>query len=355
MRIAQENTRIKRRSRCREYDWAGDKERIAVGVLIMRKSRRSEVSREAGLEIGLILARSLLKSNHLHYGYWPVGLEVHFTNLLAAQENYASLLLSRIPTGVYRVLDVGCGSGQLARMLIDAGRQVDCVSPSPFLNAQARLLLGDRARVFDGPYDEYETSHRYDLILFSESFQYVDPERSIEKSLRLLAAPGYLLICDFFRKDVPGKSPIGGGHLLDRLYRTLGAHPLEIVEDLDLTPETAPTLDLADSLLRDVLHPTIHLGERLLSDRHPLTTRILKCLFHKRIDKIHSKYFTGNRTGEAFRKYKSYRLLLCRTAGEGAAASSEPARSEPLPFDALPPEPRRASMPFHLQLLEDRS
>lgn len=324
-------------------------------MFIMKKSRRSEASREAGLEIGLILARSLLKSNHLHYGYWPAGLEVHFTNLRTAQENYASLLLSHIPAGVRRVLDVGCGSGQLARMLMDAGRQVDCVSPSPFLNAQARGLLGDGARVFDGSYEEYETSRRYDLILFSESFQYVDPQRSIAKSVRLLAASGYLLICDFFRKDVPGKSPIGGGHPLDGFYRTAGAHRLEIVEDLDLTSETAPTLDVANRLLCDVLHPAIHLGERLLRDRHPLATRILNRLFRERIDKIHAKYFSGSRTGEAFRQYKSYRLLLCRTAGEESAASLEPARSEPLPFDALPPEPRQASLPFHLQFWEDRS
>jgi SAM-dependent methyltransferase len=313
------------------------------------------MSREVGLEIGLICARNLLKSNHLHYGYWPAGLEAHFSNLHAAQENYASLLLSHVPADARRVLDVGCGSGQLARTLTDAGHQVDCVSPSSFLNAQARLLLGDGARVFDGPYEQFETSSRYDLILFGESFQYVNPEQAIEKSLRLLAGPGYLLICDFFRKDVPGKSPIGGGHLLDRLYRTLGAHSLVILEDLDLTAEVAPTLDVADGLLRDVLHPTIHLGERLLRDRHPLATMMLKYLFRRRIGKIHAKYFTGSRTGEAFRKYKSYRLLLCRAAGTGSVQPPGPTPCERLPFDALQAEPRQAQTPFHLQILEDRS
>lgn len=322
---------------------------------IMKKKRKSEASREAGLEIGLILARNLLKSNHLHYGYWPADLEVHFSNLRKAQENYATFLLSHIPTNVRRVLDVGCGSGQLAETLVDTGRHVDCVSPSAYLNAQARQLLGDRSRVFDGPYERFETADRYDLILFSESFQYVNPEQAVEKSLRLLASPGYLLICDFFRKDVPGRSPIGGGHLLDRLYGTLGAHPLEILEDLDLTSETAPTLDVADCLLRDVLHPTIHLGERLLSDRHPLATRILKWSFRRRIDKIHTKYFSGARTGEAFRKYKSYRLLLCRKADGGPAQPSAATPPERLPFDALEPEPQQPQMPSHIQILEDRS
>jgi hypothetical protein len=152
------------------------------------------------------------------------------------------------------------------------------------------------------------------LILFSESFQYVNLEQAFEKSLHLLPTSGHLLICDFFRKNNPGKSPVGGGHSLEKFYEMLRSRPLELVEDIDLTAEMAPTLDVADCLLREVLKPSIHLGERLLDDRYPVLTRMLKYLFRKRIDKIQRKYFDGNRTGEVFAKFKSYRLLLCKTA-----------------------------------------
>ena len=48
----------------------------------------------------------------------------------------------------------------------------------------------------------------YDLILCSESFQYLLLEKSISKIKQYLNREGYLLICDFFKRDVPGKSPV---------------------------------------------------------------------------------------------------------------------------------------------------
>lgn len=277
----------------------------------MHKSRKA-VSRNVGVEIGAICSKYFLKSQHLHYGYWTSDLEVDIANLRTAQENYAKFLISHIPADVSSILDVGCGTGRIAEMLFDAGYHVDCVSPSAYLGSQARQLLGPKSHIFECLYEELETANRYDLVLFSESFQYINPQDAIQKTLSLLNKGGYVLICDIFKKDIPDKGPLPGGHLLRTFRDLVSEYPIELVEDLDITEQTAPTLDIANEVLNEVVKPSVDLAQQLLDDRHPLMSKCLKFLYRKRISKINRKYFSGAKTAENFRKSKSYRLLLYR-------------------------------------------
>jgi len=268
------------------------------------------VSREIGLGIGAIFGKYFLKTQHLHYGYWTSELEIDIANLHIAQENYAQFLVSHIPDGVKTILDVGCGFGETAKKLLDMGYQVDCVSPSPFLSKQARELLGNASYIFECYYEQLQTENRYDLILFSESFQYIDIEEAIEKTLGFLNQGGYVLICDFFKKESPYKSPLSGGHPLTRFYNIVSEYPLESVKDLDITEGMAPTLDIANDMFKEVIEPTANLSQQLLENRYPFMSKFVKWVYRKKINKINEKYFTGERTGENFKKFKSYRLLL---------------------------------------------
>jgi len=280
----------------------------------MRKSKKV-ISRSIGVEIGAICSKYFLKSQHLHYGYWTSDLEVDIANLRIAQENYARFLVSHIPPGVNSILDVGCGTGQIAKMLLDAGYQVDCVSPSPYLSNQARQLLGARSTIFECFYEELETPNCYDLILFSESFQYIKPKEALNKTLGLLNEGGYILICDIFKRDAPDKSLLPGGHPLKTFYCLVSQYSLELVEDLDITEQTAPTLDIVNNAFNEVVRPSVDLAQQFLNDRHPLMLRCLKFLYRKKISKINKKYLSEAKTGENFKKFKSYRLLLYRQAG----------------------------------------
>ena len=103
------------------------------------------------------------------------------------------------------VLDVGCGSGKFAEMMLNAGYQVDCVSPSPNLTKHVRERLGKRSEIFECRFEELSTNKRYDLIVCSESFQYLLLEKAMEQTFTLLNNRGHLLICDFFQRNVSGK------------------------------------------------------------------------------------------------------------------------------------------------------
>ena len=148
-------------------------------LLKKKKKDRKVNSKEVGLELGLLLLNFFLKTEYLHYGYFTDGLETDVANLKRAQENYTNLILSTIPAGVNTILDVGCGSGRMAQQLVSNGYTVDCVSPGQILTEYARKMLGDTVNFYQCKFQNLKTEKKYNLILFSESFQYLPMHLSI--------------------------------------------------------------------------------------------------------------------------------------------------------------------------------
>ncbi len=276
----------------------------------MDKKSKKEISREIGLEVGYLCGNYFLKMNHLHYGYWKSGLEVDITNLHIAQDEYAKLVISHIPKSVKSILDVGSGTGHLDKMLLDRGYEVDCLSPSNYLNNQIKKLLGDRSNVYETTFEEFQTEKKYDMIQFCESFQYIDMEKALTNTHDLLNRDGYMLICDIFKKDVGGKSALSGGHRLSRFNEMIGKSPFRFIERQDITEQTAPNMDLMNDVIQNVARPAINAGVKLAESRNAAIVKIMKWLFRKKISKLQNKYCSENRTGEEFKKYKSYQLLL---------------------------------------------
>ncbi len=271
-----------------------------------------KLSREIGLEIASLCGKHFLKLKHLHYGYWPKDLEVDITNLHIAQEKYTDFLLANIPQNVKTILDVGCGSGQNAKQMINAGYNVDCVSPSPMLTQHTRNLLQNGCRIYEDYYENLQTENTYDLILFSESFQYINMNEALKKTQHLLNKDGCLLILDIFKNDVTGKSPLSGGHHLSALNDIIAKYPFTLYKNIDITEQTAPTIDIENKMLMKVGLPAWNLFNQLMLSRYPLMTKLLKWKYSRKIDKLYSKYFSDKRTAENFIKYKSYRLLIYR-------------------------------------------
>jgi len=178
-------------------------------------------SREVGLEIGLLMSRFFQNCDDLHYGYWPNGLEVQFSNMGQAQANHSELIISNIPDGTRSILDVGAGAGSLAEKLLNKDFAVDCVSPSTFLSDKLDEKFNGRSTVYRSKFEDLETDKKYDLILFSESFQYIDIKKALDKSLSLMNESGHLLICDFFKTDADGKNPLQAGHKFSKYQQII--------------------------------------------------------------------------------------------------------------------------------------
>lgn len=268
---------------------------------------------EVGLVIGNTVTRFFLGAEDLHYGYWDDKLEPTIHNLREAQQRYSQFLISHFPEGVRDVLDVGCGVGNLGRKILEHGYRVDGVSPSTLLTRFARRNLDENCHIYESRFEDVRTDKKYDLVLFSESFHYIDIDVALEKARHCLKPGGHLLICEFFKTDAPGKSPLGGGQNLREFYEKVAKHPFVKIKDIDITEQTAPNMLVSRDMQENLLRPIWDVSLYAFETNHPWIARFVKWKFRRKLKKIQRKHFSGERTPEAFRKFKSYRLLLFQT------------------------------------------
>jgi SAM-dependent methyltransferase len=277
-------------------------------------------------ELGLVLAQQLGNVEDLHYGLWDPDLELKFSNLSVAQQRYSDMLLAELPpaSGDVRVLDVGCGTGHLISQMLDRGYLADGVIPARDLGTLVRKRIGERSgyqpHIYECKFEDFpvaEARGKYDVVLFSESFQYIKPSDSLPLVQQLLKPGGLLVICDFFKTAShgdggPGDKSFGGGHPHKDYLETMGRFPFRLLKDDDITRRVSPNLQLLNDWLMNRARPaglTIH---RYLSSNYSWSTRFALWLFRKKLKKLQYKYFSGHRSRETFERYKTYHLMVYR-------------------------------------------
>ena len=277
-----------------------------------KKSSKKVSPNEIGLEIGLVLSRFFLNTEHLHFGYWPDDLDVNLNNLKKAQDYHSEKIIHSIPKNVKTILDVGSGSGGLAEKLVDNGYQVDCVSPSEYLSDSIEQKLKKKVTVYRSTFEDLGLQKKYDIVVFSESFQYVNIKKALNKIPLAVQEKGHVLICDFFRKPGTGTKPLGGGHDWEVFQDNLSDYSFTEILNKDITRETARTYDLINQIIGEVADPVRSLSAKYLDSQYPTGMKFLRWYFKKKIKRINRIYFSGNMTGDMFNKLKTYRVLLYR-------------------------------------------
>lgn len=232
-----------------------------------------KLSKELRLDAEALASQVFYGHGFLHYGYWPEGTprQVSLIALGEAQRAYFDKLAETIPANTHSILDVGSGTGSNALELTRLGYRVDCVCPSAKLNAMARGKLPAESRVFESRFEEFDGTEPYDLVMFCESFHYIDAQRALAQAARL--ARRHVLVFDYFpRVDDGGRVKVSHDRFM-KLVRAQGA--FDTVSDVDLTANITPTFDVLDAIKNEHVRPfAARLTDELRRD-HPLLSRLL--------------------------------------------------------------------------------
>lgn len=207
----------------------------------------------AALDPMHLMYDNVLKSGYLHFGYWADKTDKEpgvLDDFCSAQERFAEELMSCLPAGRHRILDVGAGMGRLSNELTKRGHRVTAVTPSSVQAAHIRQRYPE-VTVLQGYFQDIgQTLHAdsFDLIVFSESFRYMPLDGVLPLFNRLLSRTGRVVIGDWFTQIV-GSKQSGHDHN-ESLFRTaVGQHGWTILSERDVTQNVLPTLILG----RDVL------------------------------------------------------------------------------------------------------
>jgi SAM-dependent methyltransferase len=192
------------------------------------------------------------------------------------------------------------------------------------VHQRLECIAGNKARIFECRFEDLPAASlesRYDVVLFSESFQYIELERALQLLPRLLKPGAQLVICDFFKTEHhgdagPGDRTFGGGHAWRAFNEHMRGAPFALERDEDITRQVSPNVELVNQVLEKRITPAAATLGEYIAGNYPRLAWVLGKLFRKKLAKLRRKYLSGHRTPATFERYKTYHLLVYRSTRE---------------------------------------
>ena len=249
----------------------------------------------------------VLGLEHLHYGLWETQEELTLANLKAAQARYQQAIIDLLPPPPVRILDVGCGTGELSKALKAIGYEMEGLSPDiNHLDSYAEKV----GQAFHHcVFEDFEPQEKFDVVIMSESCQYIALDRLFDVLSRSIKDKAVWIVADYFVKDGTRGIIAKSGHSYTEFQRAVAASPVRMDYDRDITEAVLPTLDFADNLVaRGEL--ALSMLKQRIDQRSFILSKIVNFILwlaRKEIKKLDENRILID--SAAFKEAKTYRLM----------------------------------------------
>jgi SAM-dependent methyltransferase len=268
-------------------------------------SKHAPSAEKAKNDRSLRFYREVLGLERLHYGMWLPEDELTMESLKAAQKRYEDFLIESIPESSRRILDVGCGTGELCLNLKERGYEVEGLSPDK--NQKAVFAEKVDAPFHFTRFEDSQLEGGYDVIIMSESCQYIPMEKVFEVAAAALKPGGYLMVCDYFVLDPNAGELSRSGHDYDAFLETANKSRFDILQRRDITPDIRKTLEIADEWADKILLGGDILTEKI-RERNPFLWKIACWLFGAKYEKAMTQKVLLD--ADRFAAVKKYEFFL---------------------------------------------
>jgi MPBQ/MSBQ methyltransferase len=253
----------------------------------------------------------VLGLDRLHYGMWEDSDERTLEGVKVAQKRYEDFLVDEIKklwpdAKNTSVLDVGCGTGIMSENLYKNQFKVEGLSPDLYQKEifEKRIPVPFHLARFQN----FQPQKQYQMVVMSESAQYIPLTKLFQKVNECLTPDGYLMVCDYF----PYKNASGpmekSGHKLDLFLEAASKNGYKIIQQEDITDKITPTLDAAKIFTQKYIIPSVDIFSEKIQHKKPFLFKTVKWLFRKKIAKVYDNMVLID--SEEFKKNKCYMFYI---------------------------------------------